>query len=97
MLRERLKFVVVAAGAAERQPEEDLCRRAHHVIQLVEAVFLRIGRLIVPRSQAVVARSDPCLGRGVGEFVASELFEREAVKRHICVKRTDHVIPVSPD
>ena len=53
---QRLELVVVAAGAAERQAEEHLRRRADHVVQLVEAVLLRVGRLVVPGAQAVISR-----------------------------------------
>jgi len=79
--RQRLKLVVVAAGAAHRQPEKRQRRRADHVVELIEAIFLRIGGLIVPRTESIVAGGDQRVGVRIGQLIARELFDDEAIER----------------
>ena len=59
---QRLELVVVAAGAAEGQAQEDLGGRVDQVVELVVAVLFRVGRLVVPGAEPVVAGGDQGLG-----------------------------------
>src|SRR5262249_21694919 len=93
---QRLEFVVVAASAAERHPQKYLRCGTDYVIELIEAIFLGIGRLIVPRTQPVIAERDERLSRGVWQLVPGKLLENETVERPVLIERPDHVVAVSP-
>src|SRR5262249_51118922 len=96
LLRERLELVVVAAGAAEREAEERGRRCSQHVIELVVAIDLRIGRLIIPSTQAKEGRGDLRLGVATVHFVAGKLFGNEAIKRLILIEGVNDIIAVAP-
>src|SRR5437667_5958971 len=86
----------MAATAAERQSQEDLYGRAHHVVELIEAVLLRVGRLVVPGSEAIVARGDQRFGVGIRQFIAGQLFQEKSVERLVGIEGANHVVPVAP-
>src|SRR5205807_4835652 len=94
---QRVELVVMAAGATQRQPKKDLRRRADDVVELIEAIFGGIGRLVVPRAKAVVTRGNQGFGTGIGQLIPGELFEEEAVVRLVIIEGANDVIAVAPD
>ena len=80
-LRDRIDLVVVAAGAVHRHAEEDLRRRRDDVVEFVVAGLQRVGRLVVPQAEAVVAGGDDAVGVVAVELVAGELLLDEAGRR----------------
>ncbi len=88
--------MIVTPGAAQCQPQKDLRRGADDVVKLIEPVFRRVGRLIVPRPQAVKAQCRHRFGAGVGNFVAGQLFENEPIVRLVVVEALDDVIAIAP-
>ncbi len=89
--------MVVTASAAERQAQKRLRRRPHNIVQLVEAVLLRVGRLVVPRPEPVETGGNDGFGICVGQFVAGDLFQDETVVRLVGIERIDHPIAILPD
>ncbi len=97
-LAKRIEFVIVAARAAERDPQH--CR-AHHVRHLGEHLIAAAGDFLIAgvlaqRSQAVEAGGDQrfvFLGRNL---IAGELFGDEAVVRLVIVERADDVVAIAP-
>src|SRR5207244_7209346 len=69
---------------------------ADHVVQLIEAIFLFIRRLVVPGSQPREAGGDERLRSGVGELVTGKLFEDEAIVRLVLIERTDDILAIAP-
>src|SRR5262249_60292081 len=94
---ERFELVVVAAGAAQCQPEKSKRRRADDVVELIEAVLPRIGGLIVPRSEAIIAGGDQRVGIRIRQLIARELFDDEAVERLVIVERFYYIVAIAPD
>ena len=95
-LRDRIEFVVVAAGAADRQAQHGRAERGGHVVQLVVALFfdlvgrdlrgVRAGRQKPGRHQRQVV---------VGlELVAGNLPADELIERHVVVESSDHEVAV---
>ena len=77
LLRDRVDLVIVAAGAVDRQAEEDLAGGRDDVVEPVVAGLLAVGRLVVPDAQAVEAGGDERVGVAVGQLVAGELLADE--------------------
>ena len=72
-LGERIFLVVVAAGAVDRQAQENLASRRDDAVQAVETGQLAVGGLVVPETQPVKPGGDQRLGRGRVDLVAGEL------------------------
>ncbi len=87
--------MVVAAGAADGEPEEGRAGGAHDVVEFVGALVGgedRIGRLhLVPR-----AADEEAGGHVVAEGVAGELRADEGVVGHVGVDGVDHPVAVAP-
>ena len=94
-LRDRIKLVVVAAGALEREPHEGGGGRLDPVGHIFDAVFLRddapFGREHVVATEA---GCDPLRPAGIGQEIAGELLHDEAVVGHVAGEGVDH--PVAP-
>jgi hypothetical protein len=97
MLRHGIELVVVAASTAKRQAEKDLAGGGDQVVELIEAVLLGVGRLIVPGSQAEEAAGDERLGAGIGKLIAGQLLEHETIERFVLVEGANHVVAITPD
>ena len=95
-LGNRIEHVVVAAGAAEREPEERRAGRADHFIHFVPRRCILVIGLIVPDTQSIEARGDDRFGSGLVKFVAGQLLGDEPVVGLVGVKRIDDVIAVAP-
>ena len=96
-LRERVVLVVMALGAAHRQPEPDGAERAGPVDGLLEEVLRRIDpALAVPERIAVKPGRDPLFDRRVRQQVAGDLLDRELVEAHPSVEGVDHPPAVAP-
>ena len=94
-LRNGIKLVVVAAGAADRQAQEGRRRGAHHVVQFVGPLVgreHRVGRAdLVPRPAHDEARG------GVGaQLVAAELLLQKGVVGLVGIERFDHPVAIRP-
>ena len=88
-------LVVVAAGAADGQPEETAGRHVDAVVALVGACNRRIGDVEVPRSAAEKAETAHRVRLFVPfEQIAGELRLGEQVVGHVVVERLDHPIAV---
>ena len=88
--------MVVAARAAERQAEKRLRGGAHDIVELIESIRLRIGRLVVPGAEPIEACGDQCLGIAVRQFVARQLLQNETIVGLVLIERADHVIAITP-
>ena len=95
-LRDRVEFVVVALGAAERQAEDGFAERFHAIDVVVgEILFGNRAALVRVHVVALEAGGDE-LGLGaIGQQVAGELLAEELVVGHIRVERVDD--PVAPE
>ncbi len=95
-LADRIELVVVAAGAPDRHPQECGTRGVDHVLEPLVLVFLGVIRLVVPGAQSKEAGRDDGRLVAVGEFVARELLDDEAVKRLVLIERADHPVAIFP-
>ncbi len=90
------ELVIVTTSAAQRHAHENQRGGVDHVVELIEAIFLRVGRLVVPRAQPREAQADQRVGVGVRQLVAGKLLQKKAVVRLVVVERLDDVIAVAP-
>ena len=95
-LRERFEFVIVAASAAERDSQKRSRGRAENVVELIVAVDVRLGRLIVPCTQAQKCGGDLSGRVGPFDFVAGQLLGQESAVRLIMIEGADDVVAISP-
>ena len=94
-LRDRVELVVVAAGAAERQPEPDRRGRLDAVHRVLhEELVDDDPSLAVLAVIAVEGGGDALIARRVRQHVAGELLDGEPVEGHVGVVGVDH--PVAP-
>ena len=97
LLRERVVLVVVALGALHGQTHPGLGRGAHPVHGVGHEVLLGNGPALVGvHVVAVEARGDARLGRGVGQEVAGELLQREAIEGQVAREALDQSIAPGP-
>ena len=100
-------LVVVAAGTADREPEERRADRHEHVVGVIEIGLFAAGRFIVPLVQPEESGGDDRIPPAVrpftfrpalrgGPFVAGDLFEKKLVVRFVMLERTDHVVAIPP-
>src|SRR5207249_986957 len=83
-LRDRVELVIVALATTDRQPEEDraggidaIDDRLDPELLDVDAAFLIAKRIAVEAGRHLLAL------RGVGEQIAGELLDGEAVERQV--------------
>ena len=88
--------MIVAAGAVDGQPEERLTGGGDEIVEPVVARLEPVGRLVVPEPEPVVAGGDKIVGGRIGDLVAGELLEREAIERRVIIEGPDDVIAVAP-
>ena len=105
LLRERIELVVVADGAASRQPHPHRGRRLGPVAAVDDPVFLVDRPPFARRDVAAVEAAGDLVveldltrqRRRLGVYqVAGELENRELVKRHVAVERIGDPLPVGP-
>ena len=90
--------MVVALRAADRQTEPDRARRADAIDHAVDAELLDVDAAFLVEGRVAVEACGDALGFArVGQEVARELFQREAVEGQVGVERTDHPVAVFPD
>ena len=58
LLRNRVDFVIVAAGTIHGQPKKDLRRRQQYVVQIIVQCLFLADWFIVPDAEPVVAGSN---------------------------------------
>ena len=95
LLRERIEFVIVATGAAERETEPHGSGSLGAVGNVLYAKLLVNrtpfgGRAMVP----IESGGDDLVASGVRKHVPSQLLDREPVESQIAVEGIDH--PVAP-
>ena len=95
-LEDRVELVVVASGAADAQPEEDLARDVGDVVEDVGPLPRHVALVVLVGSQPEVAGRDPQLGVVGIELVARELLGQEPIVGFIDVERADHVVAITP-
>ena len=94
-LRDRVELMVVAAGAAHRQAEEDGGRRLDAVDGVLDPPFFLDRACFGDRAIIAVESGGDLLGqRGCGQQVAGNLFGQETVERLVAVICGDD--PVAP-
>ena len=90
--------MVVALGTADREAEPHAPRCRHPVEDGVDAkLFLVDPPFFVDLRVAVEAGGDPLLVGGVGEEIAGELMDREAIEGEIAVGGLDDPVAPPPD
>ena len=90
--------MVVALRAADGEAEPDRARRADAIEDAVDAELLDVDTaFLIEGRVAVEARGDTLGFAGVGQEVAGELFDREAIERQVGVERAHHPVAVFPN
>ena len=84
-LRNRIELVIVAAGAADRQPQHRRADRGRHVVQLVVALFFDLVGRDLRGMRAGSQKAGGHQGQVVVrlELVAGDLQPHESVVRHV--------------
>ena len=95
-LRDRVDFVIVAAGAVHRQSEKRLAGGRDDVVETFVQREQPVGRLIVPQAEPVKAGGDDRVARHGRQFVSGQLLADELIVRFVAVERADHVVAVTP-
>ena len=58
---------------------------------------VRVGGLIIPDAEALVAGGGDGCGIGIGQFIPGNVLKNEAVIGLVLVKGIYHIVPVPPD
>ena len=100
--QDRIEFVIVAAGATHRQPEEGFGVNVDlvvHAVALVGAdVHRRVGRLAqVPKAGAQRGLVAACrrVDAGTLHHVAGDVLDNELIVRHVGVEGADDVVAIA--
>ena len=88
--------MVVAAGTVDGQAEKCLAGGGHNVIKLVVAVLQPVGRLVIPKTQPVIASRNQAVGGRLGQFITGKLLNHELVIGLVVVEGLDHIVAVPP-
>ena len=86
--------MIVTAGAAEGQPEEDERGIFGLVVEDLLPPLFEVGGVVLVGPEAIEAGSDQRLGVVRFQFVAGELLPNEPVVRQVGVERADDVIAI---
>ena len=79
------------------QAENRLPRRRHDVIKLIKASLLRIDRLIVPLTKAVIPGRNQAICASIRHFIPGQLLFHKAIVWFVIVEGLDHVVAVAPN
>ena len=93
-LQDRVELVVVAAGAADRQAQEDLAGDIGHVVENLLPPLFKNGSVVFVGPEAIEAGGNERLSIPGLQLITSELLTHKMVKRHVLIQRLDHVIAV---
>ena len=97
LLRERIVFVRVALRALDGQAEDAFPDGVHAVEHRVHAELLGINRALhVAHRIAEKTRRRNLLLRRAGQLITRELFNDEAVVRHVAIEGVDDIIAKRP-
>ena len=86
----------MAAGAVHGQSEHDLPGGHDDVVQLIELRQQRIGWLVIPDAQSIVAGRRQRFASHLVQFVTGQLLTNELIVRLVFVERLDHVVAILP-
>ena len=96
-LRDGIELVVVAAGATDRQTEEDRSSGIHHVGALLDEVdVFHFEEHVAVGADAVEAGAGARIGVVRVELIAGDLLFGETVIRFVVVEGFDDVVAVAP-
>ena len=87
----------MTAGTVDIQTKNGLPCRRYDVIQLIKAGLLRIYRLIVPLTKAVIPGRDQAIRASIRHFITGQLLLHKAIVWFVIIERLDHVVAVAPD
>ena len=94
-LRNRVEFMIVAAGTEEAHAKPHLGGSGHTVDDVLGAVFLVDNAALNGDGVVTIeAGGDALLQRGVGEQIAGQLFDGELVEGEVAVVGVDN--PITP-
>ena len=94
-LPDRVELVIVAGGAADGQPHEDVAYRLGPVLGIDRLVLLRNDPALVGRDVvALEPGGDELIQARLGQQVAGELLHGELVERLVPVEGPDHPVAV---
>ena len=96
LLQDRVELVIVAAGAADAQPEEDLARDVGDVIQDVGPLPAHVALVVFVGPEPEVAGRHPQLGIVGIELVTGKLLGQEAVVGFVGVEGPHDIVAVTP-
>ncbi len=89
--------MVVAARAADGQPQPHCSDRAGAVHDLLHTVFLHV-RATLPIAERIPVEPGSyfLIDSGVGQQISGELLDRELIVRHIAIERVDDPVSIAP-
>ncbi len=97
VVRDRIVLVRVTLGAADGEPQPNAAGGGHAVEDRLDAPLLLVGAPFgIGQRLPMKRRRQPVVGRGAGQQVAGQLFDRKAVQRQVVVHRLDHPIAIAP-
>ncbi len=96
-LRDRIKLVIVTAGAPESEPEKGGTGRGYPIYNRFHAILLEVDTtLIVAGRIAMKAGGDQLVDAWIRQHVARDLLDHELIERHVTVQSVDHPVAVLP-
>ena len=98
LLRHGVVLVIVALGALDGDAQHRLADAVHAVDQAVDAELLGVRTALLVEHRVAQEPGRHALGfGGLGQQVAGDLLDQEAVVGQVPVERVDHPVPVGPD
>ena len=98
LLRDRIEFVIVALAAADGQSEPHRASRGDAIKDRINAELLGVNAaLAVHLRVAMEPGGNELRRRRFFNEIAGELFDREAVERHVRIHRADDPVAIRPD
>ena len=89
--------MVVTASATDRQPEPDGRGRVDAIDDVLDGILFRDDPAFrVAPVVAIESGGDSLFERGARQQVSGNLFDGEAIERHVAVERPDHPVAVAP-
>ncbi len=100
-LADRIEFVIVTAGAAERHTQKSLAGRVDDFIQGIGPNLGGLSRVLivnaVVRARYEKGRSDLYIGISLAEYIARQMLPHEGIEGLVLVDRTNDVVAKGPE
>jgi len=98
LVLQRIVLVIVALRALNRDPEDALADRVHAIEHGLHAELLGVdAALLVEHGVAQKAGGHALVLRGVGQQVARDLFDDEAIVGEVAIEGVDDPVAIEPD